>query len=531
MSPQNSRQHQVAPETARLILEALKRGDSTRADILVRELISRQPSSVDAWELDSTVSAALRDPARSAASARRAIEHGGSSTQNWVRLARALWQLHDLNGVNDCIARARAVAHSAACLAQIGDLFTQLEDFPKALEAYDEAARREPHDPRYLYNRAAVRRFMGELEEAERDYDQLIELDPGECEAWLSRADLRRQSPERNHIAALEARLAEGFKAWSGEVPIRYALAKEYEDLGDYARSWQHLAAGAALRRQHLNYNVRNDLDTVAWICEAFPDAGSCAEGCPSTEPIFIVGMPRTGSTLLERIISGHPQVFAAGELSQFSQALVAAAQHTARRTGLSRRELVAISASLDFGELGREYLERTRPRTGRLPRFIDKLPLNYLYCGIIHRALPNARILHMTRDPLATCYAAFKVLFNQGYPFSYDLGELTEYYLGYRRLMEHWQRIMPQKILEVSYERLVCDPETETRRVFDFCNLAWQPDYLRVEKVSLPSTTASASQVRRPIYRDSLELWKHYDRELAPVARRLASAGVKCGT
>lgn len=531
MPPQKSRPDKVAPETARRIREALQRGDTTRADVLVRELISAQPSSVEAWELDSAVSVALRDPARSAASARCAIEHGGDNTRNWVRLARSLWQAREFGGIEDCIARARAAARSAMCYAQLGDLFTQLEEFPKALEAYDEATRREPDDPRYLYNCAAVRRFLGQLEEAERNYDRLIELDPGECEAWLSRADLRRQSPERNHIAALEARLERGFGVWSGEVPIRYALAKEYEDLGDYARSWQHLAAGATLRRQHLQYDIRADLDTVEWICEAFPHAGSRRAGCLSTEPIFIVGMPRTGSTLLERVLSGHPQVFAAGELSHFSHALVTAGQRAAKRTQLSRRELVAISANLDFVSLGTDYLERTRPRTGRLPRFIDKMPLNYLYCGIIRRALPNARILHMTRHPLATCYAAFKVLFNQGYPFSYDLGELAEYYLGYRRLMEHWRRVMPQEILEVSYERLVGDPETEMRRVFDFCDLRWHPRYLEVERVSVPSTTASASQVRRPIYRDSVELWRHYDRQLAPVARRLAEAGVELET
>jgi tetratricopeptide (TPR) repeat protein len=467
----------------------------------------------------------------SAASARRAIDLGGDTTQNWVRLARALWQTRTLEGIEDCIARARTAARSAACFGQLGDLFTALEDFPSALEAYDEAVRREADGPRYLHNRAALHRFVGHLEEAERDYDRLIELDPGECQAWLSRTELRHQRPERNHVAALEARLAKGFNSWAGEIPIRYALAKEHEDLGDHTRSWRHLAAGSALRRQHLRYDIRADLDTVEWICAAFPDAGSRTQGCSSAEPIFIVGMPRTGTTLLERILASHPQVFAAGELSDLSLALSAAAQRTAGRTQLSRRELVAASARVDFAGLGEEYLARTRPRTGRLPRFIDKLPLNYLYCGIIRRALPNARILHMTRHPLATCYAVFKVLFNQGYPFSYDLGELAEYYLGYRRLMEHWNRTLPGEILEVSYERLVCGSQSEAQRVFDFCDLSFHPSYLEVEKLAVPSTTASASQVRRPIYRDSIDLWRHYERELAPLARRLSAAGVDLGT
>jgi len=530
MQPQNAAANKAETEMVRRIREALRQRQPRGADVFVRQLIAANPLSMAAWELDSSVGAALGDPGRSAASARRAIGLGGDTTQNWVRLARALWQMHEFSEVEGCIARARGVARSVLCFARLGDLFTFLEDFPKAFAAYDEAVRLEPNEPRHLYNRAATSRFLGRLDDAERDYDRLIDLDPGECEAWLNRTELRRQCPERNHITALEARLAKGFRSWNEEVPIRYALAKEYEDLGDYARSWQHLAAGAALRRQHLHYDVRIDLKTVDWICEAFPYAGSTAQGCPSAEPIFIVGMPRTGTTLLERVLAGHPQVFAAGELNHLSLALVSATERTAGRARLSRRELVATSANLDFGALGADYLARTRPRTGQSERFIDKLPLNYLYCGLIHRALPNARILHMTRHPLATCYAVFKVLFNQGYPFSYDLGELAEYYLSYRRLMEHWQRIMPGEIFDVSYERLVCDTENEARRVFDFCGLSWESRYLEIETVGAPSTTASASQVRRPIYQDSLELWRRYERELAPVVRRLAAAGLELG-
>jgi tetratricopeptide (TPR) repeat protein len=528
MALQNIPPDKATTTIARRIREALRHRDTAGADALVRELTAVNPYSSEAWGLDCDVGAALGDTTRSVTSARRAIERSGNSAHDWVRLARALWQAHEFNEVEGCITRARAAARSAGCFAQLGNLFILLEDFPRALEAYDEAARREPQEPRYLYNRAAVRRFLGQLEQAELDYDRLIELDPGECEAWLSRTELRRQRPERNHVAALEARLAKGFRSWQGEVPIRYALAKEYEDLGDYARSWQHLAAGAALRRQHLQYDVHTDLATVEWIRDAFPHAGSCARECPSDDPIFIVGMPRTGTTLLERILAGHPRVLAAGELSHLSLAVVAAAERTAGRTRLSRRELVAVSANLDFAALGADYLARTRPRAAHLRRCIDKLPLNYLYCGIIHRALPNARILHMTRHPLATCYAVFKVLFNQGYPFSYDLGELADYYLGYRRLMAHWQLTLPGKILEVSYERLVCDPETEARRVFDFCNLGWEKRYLEVEKVIGPSTTASASQVRRPIHQDSISQWRHYEHHLAHVAQRLAAAGIE---
>jgi hypothetical protein len=337
---------------------------------------------------------------------------------------------------------------------------------------------------------------------------------------------LRRQTPERNHIEGLLKRLHAGFSATIGEVPIRYALAKEYEDLSRYADSWEHLAAGAAMRRRHLKYDVRHDVETVGWIIQSFP-APMRSEGCSSSEPIFILGMPRTGSTLLERILSGNPAIHAAGELIDFAAALVAAVHRKIGSNQISRSDLVAASATVDFTALGTSYLERTRPRTGQTPHFIDKMPLNYLYSGIIHAALPNAPILHLTRHPLATCYAVFKTLFNQGYPFSYDLTELAEYYIGYERLMSHWRRLLPDSILEVSYEKLVTSPASEARRVFDYCGLEWSDSCLDIAQRATASTTASAAQIRRPIYSTSVDLWRQYAGPLAPVAERLSRAGI----
>ena len=342
---------------------------------------------------------------------------------------------------------------------------------------------------------------------------------------------LRAQTPDRNHIRELEQLLGRGLESWHREVPIRFALAKEYEDIGEYRRSWDHLRAGAALRRRHLKYDVTKDLATVDWIIEAYPahprGAAAVQGGFQSAEPIFIVGMPRSGTTLLERIIAGHPDVCGAGELVHFASALVAAAARKAGRGDLPRRELVAASAMVDFAALGSDYIERTRPRTGGYARFTDKMPLNYLYCGSIARALPNARILHLTRHPLATAYAVYKTLFNQGYPFSYDLNEIADYYIGYRRLMDHWRLALPGRILDVSYERLVSAPEPEGRRVFDFLGLEWRPECLAFHERTEAISTASAVQVRRPIYRTSIELWKNYQSELEPVAARLRAVGL----
>ncbi len=430
-------------------------------------------------------------------------------------------RLDDLYGALAGPHAAQAAAH-----AELADLWSLLAEYPAAHRSYTRSIELAPGEARHWFNRAAVGCFLGELEAAEADYDRSIALAPGDAQAHLNRSVLRLQTPERNHIAALERALAQSEGRWTREVPLRYALAKEYEDLGEYARSWQHLSAGAALRRRHLQYDPRRDLATVEWIRQAFPAITPGTPGAMSAEPIFILGMPRTGSTLVDRILGSHTGVFSAGELPDFGAALVAAVGQR-RGGGVSRQELIAAAAGLDFAALGAEYLRRTRPRTGHTPHFTDKLPINYLYCGLITRALPHARIVHVTRGAMPTCYGMFKVLFEQGYPYSYDLTELADQYLGYRRLMGHWNEVLPGRLVEVSYESLVADTAGEAQRLCAALGLPWQPQCLAFEKNPAPVATASAAQVRRPIYPGAVSIWRRYERELAPLAARLEAGGV----
>jgi hypothetical protein len=417
-------------------------------------------------------------------------------------------------------------ADSVCAQAELGDLWSLVADYPAAHASYTRAIELAPAEARYWFNRAAVRRVLGEIEAAEADYDHVISLSPDDAQAYLNRSELRPQTPERNHIAELERALARAPASWQQQVALRYALAKEYEDVGEYARSWEHLSAGAALRRRHLEYDPRIDLATVDWIMQAFPGEPARGPGAASAEPIFILGMPRTGSTLVDRILGSHSQVYSAGELPDFSAAVVAGVQRRRARK-VSRQQLVAASADLNFRTLGEDYLRRTRPRTGHTPHFTDKLPLNYLYCGLIARALPRARMVHVTRGPMATCFGMYKVLFDRGYPFSYDLRELADYYLGYRRLMAHWCAVLPGRIIEVNYEQLVSDPAGEARRLIDALALPWEPQCLEFDKNPAPVATASAAQVRRPIYSGAVSVWRNYERELTPLAARLRAGGI----
>ena len=226
--------------------------------------------------------------------------------------------------------------------------------------------------------------------------------------------------------------------------------------------------------------------------------------------------------------MGSHSLLYSAGELDCFALALVDAVRRATGRAQMPRRELVANSATVDFAALGRDYLQRVYLATNGSGRFIDKMPLNYLYCGLIRRALPNAKIVHLTRHPMAVCYAMYKTLFKDGYPFSYDLDEIASYYIAYRRLMAHWQTTLPQGVYDLSYEALVADQLGETRKMLAFCGLDWEAACAQFHAHPAASTTASAVQIRRPIYDSSVSQWRHYEQQLAPLRVRLEAAGLK---
>ena len=485
-------------------------------------------------------------PARRALETLRRIDHALALEPEHPTLL--LLRAQSLLAIGE-LRRAREAARAAQCRAPadprffdaLGTVYSRANDQPRALAAYDRAIQLEPDNARLLFNRAAVRRFLGALEQAEADYDRVIALAPNDYEACKNRSDLRTQTAERNHIAELETLLRRGTGDWRGEVLLRFALAKEYEDLGAYEQSFRHLEQGARLRRAHMRYDVAIDVETVDWIREAFPQVLTEASDVPARGtsaatpgepvPIFIVGLPRSGSTIVDRILSSHSRVASAGELSCFAEALVEAVQRQARGAPLPRRELVARSAALDFRALGLEYLRRARAAgVGNGEGFfVDKMPLNFLYCGIIRRALPQARIIHVHRSPLGACYALYKSLFEDGYPYSYHLGEIGRYYVAYRRLADHWNRTLPGAIHSLSYERLVASQSGETRRLLEFCGLEWEDACLDFHRNPAPTTTASAAQVRRPLYDTSVAQWRHYGAQLRELRDQLRAAGIEC--
>jgi hypothetical protein len=281
-----------------------------------------------------------------------------------------------------------------------------------------------------------------------------------------------------------------------------------------------------------MKYNVQRDLETFASIQDTF-DADlfkDSTEGDSNSEAIFVLGLPRTGTTLVERILSSHSDVFAAGELNNFALQMMKLVGGGGTNKKMDRDELVAVSAGLDFRKLGEAYIKSTRPFTGHTARFIDKMPLNYLYVGLIHLALPNSKIIRLKRDPMDTCYAIYKQLFVGAYPFSYDLEELGQYYVAYHQLIEHWHAVLPGVVYTVSYEKLVSDIENESRQLLEFCELDWQPQCLKFYENKEASTTASTVQIRQPVYQTSVDKWRNVEEQLQPIVEVLQRAGIVTG-
>jgi tetratricopeptide (TPR) repeat protein len=429
----------------------------------------------------------------------------------------------------DCTDRLRALAAETTTrgrlLQDVARLLTQLNLHVEAEQCFARAAADEPDDAEVLYNWATALTALGRLDDAERALDHVIARNPDDGDAYYNRATLRRQTPARNHVVALETRVLQPPSSPAARVAIDFALAKELEDLGEYRRAFAALRRGADLRRAHLAYRVEDDVATMASIARAFDTeylAGAAA-GCNDERPIFIVGLPRSGTTLIDRILSSHSAVYSRGESSDLATVVM---RHGSPAG--SKDELIARTASARPAPLGADYCDRL-PAV-RAARIIDKTPLNFLYVGLLRAALPRARIIHVRREPLEGCYAIYKTLFRMAYPFSYSLEDLAGYYLAYHRLMAHWRALAPAAMLEIDYEDLVMQQEAVSRRLVDHCGLAWEPQCLAFERNASPTLTASAAQVRQPIYRSSLRLARNYASELEPLARLLRAGGLETG-
>lgn len=417
--------------------------------------------------------------------------------------------------------------HDALSFDTIANVHARLGDHAAAARNFAAAVAREPANPDYRFNLALSLGFLGRTDEAAAAHEAVLALQPANGRVHLALAGLRRATAAANNVKRMEALLASR-PAADDALRIRYALAKEYEDLGQPAAARAQLAAANAAHKARLGYDFAADaamFDAMETLFRRLPAASSPAQDAP----IFITGMPRTGTTLVDRILSSHADVHSAGELQAMPLAIKQLAGTRSRL--VTDAETIMASAGLSPAAVAAAYLERANHHRRRSDgRFIDKLPANFLYIGHIARALPRASIIALRRHPLDTVWSNWKHLFattSPYYAYSYDLMDIARYYVRFDQLLQLWDELLPGRVLQLQYEELVADQEGQSRRLFAHCGLGWTAAALAFHTNQAAVATPSAAQVRQPIYSDAVARWRAHETVLAPAAEFLRSAGI----
>jgi tetratricopeptide (TPR) repeat protein len=522
-------------QRAEATLESAKRafvvGDMAGAERLCRSIIDAAPGLAGPWIILGDIELRRGRPDSALVFADKAISLEPRNAFGYLVRCKCLVAASRLQ---DAFETAEVAANIKTCppmaLDELGLIFSQLGRYGYVLSCFRRAVAGDPSSDRHLFNLAVAERTFGELEASDRHCDQVLARNPSFYDAYFIRADLRKQTRERNHVGEMEALLAGGIGNARGEIMVRFALGKECEDIGEHRRAFAHFKAGAALKRRSLTYNVKGNVAVMDRVIRAQTrevlDAAASrldAETVTGDAPVFIVGLPRSGTTLVERIVTGHSHAAAAGELSTLPNELTRAA----RAAGMTKGgEWVERLNAIDLAWVGRSYSRVSReigiPADQRLT---DKYPPNFLYCGVVRTAFPNARIIALKRRAMDSCYAMYKQLFDgSAFPYSYDFDDLAQYYAAFHRLMAHWDQALPEhQFMTVAYEDIVADIEGQSRRIMDFLGLPWEDQVLRFHESQAPVTTASAVQVRQPIYASSVGKWRNYAEELEPLRARLA--------
>jgi len=451
---------------------------------------------------------------------RRALALKPDYAEAESNLAAALRELYHFEEALAHYRRAAALRPDAAgACNNLGAALQLVGRHDEALARFDQALAMAPNLAEAHHGRGTALRTLGRLDEARGELERAIALAPRKAEFYRSLAEVKHFTRDEPHLAAAEA-LAGEAAALSPEERIHlfFALGKIYDDLGEHERSFANLLEGNALKRERTRYNEAAALGQLERTSELFSAEimrERAGQGEPSPLPVFIIGMPRSGSTLVEQLLASHPEVHGGGELSDFAQSVVALGGPDGIPADIGGAELRRIGAG---------YLDRITGLAPAALRITDKMPANFRFAGLIHLALPEARLIHVSRDPVDTCLSCFSILFGGDQPFTYDLGELGRYYHAYQQLMAHWRTVLPPGVmLDVQYETLVGDFEKEARRLVAHCGLEWDEACLDFHNTRRPVHTASSVQVRQPLYQSSIRRWRPAPEQLQPLLDGLA--------
>jgi len=505
----------------------LSAGRLDEASDCCRRLLGAKPDLVEAHFLVGLIATELKQTWN-------AVRAFGSVTHlkpdhgmAWAHLARLFLKAGQPRRADAAL--EKAVKHhdsNPMVFDLIGAIYGLLGDHQEASTWIEKAVRRDPTSVPFLVNQANNHMFLGKLDDAESVLREVLGYQPENPQANWILSNVRKAT-NREHVLQLERMVEEEGRNPRALAFLNYGLGKELEDLEEWDNAFAAFARGAAARRQTIDYDERSEID----MFEAFGDVFTAewletgAAGHDDPSPIFVVGQPRTGTTLVERIITSHSQVHSAGELKQFGNCVRRLSDY--REPTRFSAKLPGLAAKLDCERLGKAYMATTTKMRGSLPRFVDKLPTNYLYVPLILKALPKAKIVHLTRNPMDACFASFKQLFADAYPHSYDQAEMARHHARYYHLMARWRERFTGRFLDIAYEDTARDLEPNARALIDFLELPWEDACLHFHKQDSAVATASAVQVRQPVHTRSIGRWRRYERQLDPMRKILQAQGV----
>ncbi len=400
---------------------------------------------------------------------------------------------------------------------------TRVGEYNQAIALYEDILRKHANNPRGWLSLGHARKTAGQAQASIEAYLKSIEMEPRFGEAYWSLANMKTYRFDDASVAAMETMLAGDLRE-EDRLHVEYALGKAYEDRSAWQAAFNHYREGARIRRSALQYEADETTRFTDRQITFFSKdllAAHPGQGATASDPIFVVGLPRAGSTLIEQMLASHSAIEGTMELPDL--AMMAKRLAGGKLRGGAYPEVIASLEPNSLKALGEEYLTRTRvQRKTKRPLFIDKMPNNFQHIGLIHLMLPHAKIIDARRHPMASCFGAFKQHFARGQPFSYDLTDLARYYLDYVRLLDHFDCVLPGRVLRVRYERVVKDPEAEIRRMLAYCGLPFEPACLEFYSNERAVRTASSEQVRQPIYADAVDHWRHFERWLGPLRAAL---------
>ena len=507
--------------------QALAANDLPTAEALLRPHLKRAPTDVPAIRMMAELAARVGRLVDSENLLRRALELAPGFAAARANLATVLYRQ---NRAAEAIAELERIERDGA--GHIGHAslkaaaYGRIGGHEEALGLYRQVLDARPREPKLWLSYGHILKTVGNQPEAVAAYRQAIAIEPTLGEAWWSLANLKTIRFDDGDVAAMRSALESAKLSHDERFHLHFALGKALEDRGDAESSFRHYAEGNRLRRKRLDYDptvIPEHVDrSVALFTSGF-FASRRDWGCERPDPIFIVGMPRAGSTLVEQILASHPQIEGTAELPDIPALARRLDGRKHKGEASHYPECLAEMGAAELAALGEEYLERAQvQRFTDRPLFIDKLPNNWAHVGLIRLILPNARIIDARRHPVACCFSNFKQHYARGQKFSYDLAEVGQYYCDYVRLMRHFDQVLPGKVHRVIHEELVADPEQEVRRLLDFLDLPFDPACLAFYENPRAVRTASSEQVRRPISREGLEQWKLFEPWLGPLKQAL---------